>query len=65
MIPGPACQGYHCGVELTDENTVCADCDRCHDCMPGTCWTCVELRREDAAAEDWRWFREHIEAVAW
>jgi hypothetical protein len=45
----PTCDD--CGTELTDTNTACHDCDRCHDCMPGDCFECRQLRTEDQA--DW------------
>jgi hypothetical protein len=56
MIPGPTCD--NCGHDLTEHNTACAACDRCDECMPGTCWECRELRRQNAADTAWRMARE-------
>jgi hypothetical protein len=54
------CQG--CGHELTDHNTACQACDRCDECMPGDCWECKELRREDQGE---RLLRLSKEARTW
>jgi hypothetical protein len=51
-----------CGCELTDENTGCPDCDTCLDHMPGTCPTCLYLRREDQGE---RLLRLSKEARTW
>lgn len=56
-MTAPTCAG--CGVDLDDDNTACVPCDRCHDCMPGDCWECRELRREDVSDKARRYALEN------
>lgn len=55
---------YACGIPFRpgSDDEGCQPCGLCISCTPAAC-ICKEgarMRREDAAAADWKWFREVV-----